>query len=129
MTTPASDKSCSCREESCPLGGMWNIQDIVYKAEIKDGNSGETSCYIRMTSERFRQRFNKHSQSLINLKYKNESKLLEDYPDDGAWKIQGVSLCVSVCVWVTFLFPPYKIGTNGQILDLKVSKEVYWPAW
>ena len=100
MTTPASDKSCSCREESCPLGGMCNIQDIVYKAEIKDGNSGETSCYIRMTSERFRQRFNKHSQSLINLKYKNETKLLEYDPDDGAWKIQGVLFlfCLSVCV-------------------------------
>ena len=107
MTTPASDKSCSCREESCPLGGMCNIQDIVYKAEIKDGNSGETSCYIIMTSERFRQRFNKHSQSLINLKYKNETKLLEDDPDDGAWKIQSVSyfFVFSVCVYTIYVLP------------------------
>ena len=36
-----------------------------------------------------------------------------------------LSVCVSVYLSVTLLFPIYKMGNNGQILYFKVSKEAF----
>ena len=69
-----ANKTCSCRESPCPLGGKCNISDIVYSATVTD-SEGENSTYIGMTADKFRLRYNKHTQSLRNPKYKNQTKL------------------------------------------------------
>ena len=51
------------------------INSIVYKAEIKSKDDGETREYIGMTANAFKSRFYNHKKSFKDVRYENETEL------------------------------------------------------
>ena len=59
------DKSCSCRENPCPLQGQCNSKNLVYKAALEESPSGDKYSYIGMTCRKFIERFRVHKKVLV----------------------------------------------------------------
>ena len=69
-------ESCNCRiPEDCPLQQNCLIKSIVYKAEIRSKDDGETEEYIGMTANAFKSRFYHDKKSFNDARYENEPEL------------------------------------------------------
>ena len=69
--TGEENEGCNCRaKENCPLDGKCLTKSVVYKASLPDGHS-----YIGCTGSTFKQRYNGHTSSFRNEKYKANTTL------------------------------------------------------
>ena len=77
-------KECNCRVgvARCPLKGKCLTQSIIYKAKISTND--ETSAYIGLTSNTFKERFLNHTKS-FNLKKYETSTSFSKY----IWKLNS----------------------------------------
>ena len=75
--TPQNEhEPCNCRiPEDCPLQKNCLIKSVVYKAEIRSKDDGETREYIGMTANAFKSRFYNHNKSFNHARYENETEL------------------------------------------------------
>ena len=69
------DSKCNCRggPKNCPLGGVCQEKEIVYKAEIKTDN--KLYSYIGLTANKFKERYANHTSSFNNSKYEHHTNL------------------------------------------------------
>ena len=79
QSTPAEEnqtKLCSCRggTTNCPLSGHCLTKSIVYKAEVTD-EEDQTSTYIGLSSNAFKERYNNHMNSFKHQKLKDSTAL------------------------------------------------------
>ena len=75
--TPQNEhEPCNCRiPEDRPLQQNCLIKSVVYKAEIRSKDDGETREYIGMTANAFKSRFYNHKKSFNDARYENETEL------------------------------------------------------
>ena len=67
-------RDCNCRtKDQCPLNGDCLATNIIYKAKITNDNTIQT-YYVQCEGE-FKLRYNNHTTSFRNVKYRNETKL------------------------------------------------------
>ena len=67
-------RMCNCRnKENCPLKGKCLISSVVYKATVKANN--KMKYYIGLTGNSFKERYNSHSTSFRDSKYKKQTEL------------------------------------------------------
>ena len=72
--TEAPTRECNCRvRANCPLKGYCLVDNVIYKANIRCNN--ETKFYIGSTEGSFKIRYNTHTLSFRNSKYKNSTEL------------------------------------------------------
>ena len=71
-----NDKTCSCRENPCPLQGHCNLKNLVYKAELTEGPSGDKFSYLGMTCRKFIERYRVHKKSFTDENAKNNQTTL-----------------------------------------------------
>ena len=72
--TPQNEQEpCNCRiPEDCPLQQHCLIKSVVYKAEIRSKDDGETREYIGMTANAFKSRFYNHKKSFNDARYERD---------------------------------------------------------
>lgn len=109
-------RTCNCRcKPNCPLDGECLTSCIVYKAVITTEN--ETLTYLGASEGEFKSRYNNHTKSFRNNKYKNETELSkkiwilkENYIDYNlSWSIEARAF-------------PYSCGTRR--CDLCITEKV-----
>ena len=67
-------KMCNCRvKNNCPLNGKCLNKSVVYKATVTSNNMSKE--YIGLTGNTFKERFNSHSKSFRQKKYRKETEL------------------------------------------------------
>ena len=79
-------KECSCPGNTiCPMEGKCLEKDILYEARITCNlpNYGE-KYYKGICSTTWKERFNNHTKSFTNTKYKNETELAKE-----VWKVRN----------------------------------------
>ena len=70
--------TCNCRrKDECPLPGKYQTTNVIYRANITTGDSGETKHYIGMTANPFKERYRNHTKSFKDKKCANETELSE----------------------------------------------------
>ena len=77
-TEPTSTKeiSCNCcKKDECPLQKKCLTQAIVYQAEVKSHDNGETKRYIGVTAGEFKNRYRNHKKSFELQRYANDTEL------------------------------------------------------
>ena len=105
---PKPEDRCNCRainKDKCPLPGKCCTKAIVYQATLKHGNRKVE--YVGMTSTQFKSRYNNHTKSFRNDRYKDNTALsqyiwnnnLNPTPDI-KWKI--LKRCNTYCAGHTF---------------------------
>ena len=67
--------NCNCQvgAESCPLNAQCLSKSIVYKANVTSNN--ESSVYIGLASNTFKERYSNHQSSFNHEKYKDKTGL------------------------------------------------------
>ena len=95
QSTPAKDtqmKTCSCRggTTNCPLSGYCLTKSIIYKAEVIDEEE-QTSTYIGLASNDFKERYNNHMNSFKHQKLKDSTALSAHI-----WNLKGQNKMFSV---------------------------------
>ncbi len=71
---PTTELKCNCRrKEECPLNGRCQHKALIYEATITSGDVKKT--YIGLSGGNFKERFNNHTKSFKNEKYKKETEL------------------------------------------------------
>jgi hypothetical protein len=69
-------KTCNCRDRTkCPLNGQCLQKSVIYQATVTTEDDSQTQTYIGLTEQTFKSRYNSHSTSFNNLKYKNATEL------------------------------------------------------
>ena len=96
-STPALiKKDCTCvRGAPCPLEGVCNRKDLVYKAAITNNSTKVKYTYFGQTSTTFKERLSTHKYSFTHIGAKNQtelSKLLWEFKSRGEpynleWKL------------------------------------------
>lgn len=76
LRTANEDKPCNCRKKAeCPLEGNCQHSEIVYEAQIAAQPSTPAATYIGSTETTFKLRYNNHTSSFRNAKYKTSTEL------------------------------------------------------
>ena len=69
-----TENACNCRiRATCPLNGNCLARDIIYKATVTSNE--KKASYIGLASGQFKMRYNNHTKSFRNERYKKESEL------------------------------------------------------
>ena len=67
-------KGCNCRiRANCPLKGDCQVENVIYKTKIRTNN--DTRFYIGSTEGSFKIRYNTHTSSFRNIKYRHSTEL------------------------------------------------------
>jgi len=111
----SEQKSCNCRtSEDCPLQQNCLIKSIVYKAEIKSNDDGETREYIGMTANAFKSRFYNHKKSFNDVRYENETELSKY-----VWKLKRNERDFDIKWSILKRAPAYTAGGKNSHLCLE----------
>ena len=74
--TATEEINCNCRKkDECPLQKKCLTRAIVYQAEVKSHDNGETKRYIGVTAREFKHRYRNHKKSFELQRYANETEL------------------------------------------------------
>jgi hypothetical protein len=74
--TTIKEINCNCRKkDECPLQKKCLTQAIVYQAEVKSYDNGETKRYIGVTAGEFKDRYRNNKKSFELQRYANETEL------------------------------------------------------
>ena len=76
---PELEKTCSCRQNPCPLSKPCNAQDIVYQGRIKYDGSTKIEKYYCITAGKLARRFGIHKRSFKNPAFKTDTALSNRY--------------------------------------------------
>jgi hypothetical protein len=84
---------CNCRQkQKCPLDGNCLQQSVVYQATVtSDNDKTATETYIGLTEQPFKTRFNGHTSSFKNEKYKNATELSKHI-----WELKSRSISYNI---------------------------------
>ena len=75
-TPTVRKKDCTCvRDTPCPLGGVCNKRDLVYKAKITNRSTQIKYTYYGQTSTTFKERLSTHKYSFNHIGAKNQTEL------------------------------------------------------
>ena len=70
------DKDCNCRKkDTCPLSGKYLTTNVVYQATVTRDDTNEQETYVGHTECQFKTRYNGHTSSFRNAKYKHATEL------------------------------------------------------
>ena len=70
------DKDCNCRKkDTCPLSGKCLTTNVVYQATVTRDDTNEQETYVGHTECQFKTRYNGHTSSFRNAKYKHATEL------------------------------------------------------
>ena len=70
------DKDCNCRKkDTCPLSGKCSTTNVVYQATVTRDDTNEQETYVGHTECQFKTRYNGHTSSFRNAKYKHATEL------------------------------------------------------
>ena len=70
------DTDCNCRKkDTCPLSGKCLTANVVYQATVTRYDSNEQQTYVGHTGCQFKTRYNDHTSSFRNPKYKHATEL------------------------------------------------------
>jgi hypothetical protein len=106
---------CNCRtKDKCPLDGNCLAKSIVYKAEIKTPDDGETKEYIGMTAGTFKARYANHKKSIKSQRYSNETELSKY-----TWKLKQKDRPYTIKWSILTQAPSYTAGANSCSLCLE----------
>lgn len=93
---------CNCRDKSrCPLSGNCQQQSIIYQATVVTDSRQET--YIGLTEQTFKTRYNNHTSSFNNVKYKNATELSKY-----VWELKTKNVSYKLQWKILFRSPAYK---------------------
>ena len=93
---------CNCRDKSrCPLSGNCQQQSIIYQATVVTDSRQET--YIGLTEQTFKTRYNNHTSSFNNVKYKNATELSKH-----VWELKTKNVSYKLQWKILFRSPAYK---------------------
>jgi len=97
QTNNITEEGCNCpRRTICPVDGKCLTKSVIYKAEVKVGNS--SANYIGLASTTFKTRYNNHNSNFRNISARKCTKLAShvwDLKDDNKvftidWSIQSM---------------------------------------
>ena len=110
---------CNCEvPRACPLDGLCNSSDTVYKATVTSKSSGDPenpvrstksseNIYIGLCAGPFKPRYRNHTKSFNNDIYKTETKLAEFI-----WKLKAKRILFSLKWEIVTHARPYRSGSK-----------------
>ena len=110
---------CNCvNPDECPLDGICNSTDTVYKATVNSESSGNSenptrsassaeNIYFGVCAGPFKPRYRNHMKSFNNRRYKTETNLSEFI-----WKLKDKDIRYSIKWDIVTHAPPYRCGSN-----------------
>ena len=110
---------CNCiNPEECPLNGLCNSTDTVYKATVDSQSNGNPedptssansseNIYYGICAGKWKPRYRNHVKSFNHRRYETDSKLSEFI-----WKLKGRNIDYSVKWEIVTHATPYKCGTS-----------------
>ena len=114
-TDTTNTRQCNCRQaEECPINGKCLSKSVVYQAEVTTADNKETSVYIGVTANEFKERYCNHMKSLKHQKYSNETELSEFI-----WKLKLAKRAYFIKWSIVKKVPAYKAGSRRCNLCLE----------
>ena len=120
QSRPANDHNpCNCgNPEVCPLDGLCNSVDTVYKATVTSESNGNPenpiesptssdNIYFGICAGIWKPRYRNHCKSFNHRRYEMDSKLSEFI-----WKLKDKNITYSLKWEIVTHAAPYKCGTN-----------------
>ena len=110
---------CNCSSpETCPMDGLCNSVDTVYKATVTSESNGNPenptesdtpseNIYFGICAGAWKPRYRNHGKSFSNRRYEKDSKL-----SDFIWRLKDKNIGYSLKWEIVTQATPYKCGTN-----------------
>ena len=109
-------RKCNCRtKDQCPVNGDCLATCLIYKAEVSHSNTIQT--YYGQCEGEFKLRYNNHTKSFRNVKYRNETELSKLI-----WKLKDESKDYSIKWSIATRATLYKNGSRS--CDLCLTEKV-----
>ena len=102
------DPKCKCRKkDTCPLNGKYLDSQIIYSCHVKKIELDEGVCYIGLTENTFKERWNQHRNT-----FKHENKANSTEVSNYVWELKRKGATPIISWEVIDHARPYKNGSK-----------------